>query len=509
MDEIDKKHNIEIIQADFSAFLAVAFARSPKMTKKIDSIYYSDEKTCLEFLRNSKNRNSRIITDVKYELREKSLRALAVIEMMGKNVDLYLDIMESMKRSFKKIYEYASIDVRIKQNYVTMLTELFGILEDHTEIALYSNITVFMYFYKFLYGKYPAVEGTGDHKILNILRQASVDCLASYSEVIRNEVKNSPGAKEIVKDLLENPNIQELLKTKSLSSIVDVDSKLTKDLENYFQVVFRFTHFDNVPVTIYEDETFTRNELIDLINIVALTIRNKEIDIDVKTLNKNSDNMYKIHYMLVTGLLIRSFSRMHKRLVNRLTNTATSNRLSYNDNEQKLNIKLNTLNDKYQEQININNKKQEDLNILQIKYDKCQNTVHELNSKVEELEEKTRILEALLERKTNHEKDFKKEDVDISILQNKNIVVFGGPPNWHTNIKKVLPGITCMSVDNKNFNTSIIDNSDIIVIKTDYFSHAQWYRVIKQARNKNKKILYCQNNIDMLMNDLVNSISSI
>ena len=219
--------------------------------------------------------------------------------------------------------------------------------------------------------------------------------------------------------------------------------------------------------------------------------------------------MYKIHYMLVTGLLIRSFSRMHKRLVNRLTNTATSNRLSYNDNEQKLNIKLNTLNDKYQEQININNKKQEDLNILQIKYDKCQNTVHELNSKVEELEEKTRILEALLERKTNHEKDFKKEDVDISILQNKNIVVFGGPPNWHTNIKKVLPGITCMPVDNKNFNTSIIDNSDIIVIKTDYFSHAQWYRVIKQARNKNKKILYCQNNIDMLMNDLVNSISSI
>lgn len=121
------------------------------------------------------------------------------------------------------------------------------------------------------------------------------------------------------------------------------------------------------------------------------------------------------------------------------------------------------------------------------------------------------VLEALLERKDvvtpkiGDIKENKKDDY-ISILNNKNIVVFGGPPNWHTSIKKVLPNATCIPVSNKSFNTSIIDNSDIIVIKTDYLSHAQWYKIINQARNKNKKVLYCQNNIDMLLSDLAESI---
>ena len=91
-------------------------------------------------------------------------------------------------------------------------------------------------------------------------------------------------------------------------------------------------------------------------------------------------------------------------------------------------------------------------------------------------------------------------------MNSKNIVVFGGPPNWHTSVKKVLPNATCIPVSNKSFNTSIIDNSDIIVIKTDYLSHAQWYKIINQARSKNKKVLYCQNNIDMLLSDLAESI---
>ena len=121
------------------------------------------------------------------------------------------------------------------------------------------------------------------------------------------------------------------------------------------------------------------------------------------------------------------------------------------------------------------------------------------------------MLEALLERKdvvtpkTGDTKENKKDD-DISILKNKNIVVFGGPPNWHTSVKKVLPNATCIPVSNKSFNTSIIDNSDIIVIKTDYLSHAQWYKIINQARSKNKKVLYCQNNIDMLLSDLAENI---
>lgn len=121
------------------------------------------------------------------------------------------------------------------------------------------------------------------------------------------------------------------------------------------------------------------------------------------------------------------------------------------------------------------------------------------------IKEKCAILESVAdnESKVNHVED---KRIDLTKIRDKNIVVFGGPPNWHASVKKVLPNATCIPVSNKSFNTSIIDNSDIIVIKTDYLSHAQWYRIINQARSKNKKVLYCQNNIDMLLSDLAENI---
>ena len=502
-DKYDVNENGDItalhVRIDLKLFMSIAFARNIKMMRIIDNLYFSDEKKYLETLKHSKYKNSRLITDIKYELKENALRALAVIEVASTDDNVYIIMHNAVIKNFKKLYEKARNSESKREKFRVLMAHMKND-KDSSDIGMFSDMAIFTYFCLFLYGGFKStLDNDKDYVILDSLMSYHKESFKSYSEVIREEIKLSISAQTIVEKLLSNSIIQKMLKHKSISSLLCFSEELSQKLDNYAQVMWRLTQFDNVPITIYEEETFTRNDLLDIINVIALSIRDKKITEDDAPL------------ILTIGLIIRSFSRMHKKLVDKLSNNTTVSRLSYNENEKKLKLEINSIKDKYDEQIRINRKKQQELNAIQIKYDKSQNTIDTLNSKIEELEEKTRVLEALLERKdiaaTKENTEENKRDDNISILKNKNIVVFGGPPNWHTSVKKVLPNATCIPVSNKSFNTSIIDNSDIIVIKTDYLSHAQWYKIINQARNKNKKVLYCQNNIDMLLSDLINTVS--
>lgn len=501
-DKYDINENGDItalhVRIDLKVFMSIAFARNIKMMRIIDNLYFSDEKKYLEILKHSKYKNSRLITDIKYELKENALRALSVIEIASTDDNVYIIMHNAVIKNFKKLYEKARNSESKREKFRVLMAHMKND-KDSSDIGMFSDMAIFTYFCLFLYGGFKStLDNDKDYVILDSLMSYHKDSFKSYSEVIREEIKLSISAQTIVEKLLSNSIIQKILKHKSISSLLCFSEELSQKLDNYAQVMWRLTQFDNVPITIYEEETFTRNDLLDIINVIALSIRDKKTTEDDAPL------------ILTIGLIIRSFSRMHKKLVDKLSNNTTVSRLSYNENEKKLKLEINSIKDKYDEQIRINRKKQQELNAIQIKYDKSQNTIDTLNSKIEELEEKTRVLEALLERKdiaaAKENTEENKKDDNISILNSKNIVVFGGPPNWHTSVKKVLPNATCIPVSNKSFSTSIIDNSDIIVIKTDYLSHAQWYKIINQARSKNKKVLYCQNNIDMLLSDLVKNI---
>ena len=459
-DKYDINENGDItalhVRIDLKVFMSIAFARNIKMMRIIDNLYFSDEKKYLEILKHSKYKNSRLITDIKYELKENALRALSVIEVASTDDNVYIIMHNAVIKNFKKLYEKARNSESKREKFRVLMAHMKND-KDSSDIGMFSDMAIFTYFCLFLYGGFRStLDNDKDYVILDSLMSYHKDSFKSYSEVIREEIKLSISAQTTVEKLLSNSIIQKMLKYKSISSLLCFSEELSQKLDNYAQVIWRLTQFDNVPITTYEEETFTRNDLLDIINVIALSIRDKKITEDDAPL------------ILTIGLIIRSFSRMHKKLVDKLSNNTTVSRLSYNENEKKLKLEINSIKDKYDEQIRINRKKQQELNAIQIKYDKSQNTIDTLNSKIEELEEKTRVLEALLERKdiaaAKENTEENKRDDNISILKNKNIVVFGGPPNWHTSVKKVLPNATCIPVSNKSFNTSIIDNSDIIVI---------------------------------------------
>lgn len=479
----------------FRDFLATAIARNIKAMRTINDLYYSDEKRYLEALNNSRYRNSRIIIDTKYDVRENALHALAVIEIAINDEDVYNILYDISMKSFKKIYNKV---IDSHANEFKMRSVISDLADSGaTDTSMISDAGVFYFFYWHIYGGFKFFS-LKDYAIINGLLSCSEDCLKPCSESTNKMIESDDTAQVIIHDLLNDDIIRDILKRRSIASMMGAYADIPQKLDGYLQALWRLTQFDNVPASVYEDEHLSRNDLLDLINMIAWSV------------NKGNLAKDEVYFTLLMGMFIRSFSKMHNKLINKLANNTTENRLSYNENEKKLKVEINSIKDKYDEQIRINRKKQQELNAIQIKYDKSQNTIDTLNSKIEELEEKTRVLEVLLERKdiavAKENTEENKRDDNISILNSKNIVVFGGPPNWHTNVKKVLPNATCIPVSNKSFSTNLIDNSDIIVIKTDYLSHAQWYRIINQARNKNKKVLYCQNNIDILLSDLVKNI---
>ncbi|MBR2141896.1 hypothetical protein [Anaerovibrio sp.] len=57
-----------------------------------------------------------------------------------------------------------------------------------------------------------------------------------------------------------------------------------------------------------------------------------------------------------------------------------------------------------------------------------------------------------------------------------------------------------MDADNYGFDAKIMDKADVVVIKTDYMAHAQWYKVIERARKLKKRVVFFSgNNIEELL----------
>ena len=124
--------------------------------------------------------------------------------------------------------------------------------------------------------------------------------------------------------------------------------------------------------------------------------------------------------------------------------------------------------------------KQFDLNDIRKELDHVKRHEVELEDELAAARERAAVMENLLAEDEPGADGVLHEDlaiysaVQVDAARQAKAVVFGGPPNWQAEVKKVAPGFTCIPVTQKGFDTKIIDKADVIVFKTDYLSHAQW-----------------------------------
>lgn len=484
------------------AFLSLVCANNSKMMRFIDELYYSDEEFYLGALEQNPYRKSRFVTDVKYMLKEKIMRALSVLTVATEDEKIGNAFSDMLKRNYLKIYQCAEMSEDMDDMFLLMAAnKVLDIKKNMSETDMYGIVAIAVYFYGNTHDEMVLSPECRVFPFMKEVVRYDISNLYTYSDVVKMELENKPDVQHILDKIVEY-DLHDLLSMRCLSNLIfnisgEAESEdgniKTKKLMGFIQTMCNLSSFDNVPIIMCENEKFSKKELLDIAKIIAISLSKDDID---------EEDVRKV---FAVGMVIRGFSRMHNKTIDEISSGLKKNRITNTKKVDSLTTELNLINGRYNEQVDINKKKQQALNELQIKYDKEKQKSEELAAELSILKEKYSILESIVNSE-NKVDQVENKAIDIQKILSKNIVVFGGPPNWHTSIKKVLPNATCIPVSNKSFNTNLIDNSDIIVIKTDYLSHAQWYKIINQARSKNKKVLYCQNNIDMLLSDLTENI---
>ena len=68
------------------------------------------------------------------------------------------------------------------------------------------------------------------------------------------------------------------------------------------------------------------------------------------------------------------------------------------------------------------------------------------------------------------------EDVDIDILNDKNVVILGGNQSWVNDMKKVLPNATFAGIEARNTNLGFINKNSLVFINTK-MKHSFYYKI--------------------------------
>ena len=148
--------------------------------------------------------------------------------------------------------------------------------------------------------------------------------------------------------------------------------------------------------------------------------------------------------------------------------------------------------------------RQEKLNAIQLELDREKKKNRELAEAAAIKDEQIKILQNVLQENDSRpaaaDADEGTKAQKLELAKNTKAVVFGGHPNWQAELKKAAPDYNIVDADNYGFDAKIMDKADVVVIKTDYMAHAQWYKVIERSRKLKKKVVFFSGNgIDELL----------
>lgn len=463
----------------YFAFLASKFSKNNKMMSLIDDIYYSDEEYYSALAKLSPYYKSRLIANAPFELRDKRLRALSValdayitretaIRLNTRMLEVYKDLVNIVtnqpKDNFNIIHAYGDRFINKPEN---------DIVEDY---ALLLNICRIY--------EVPLENEDDNFEVSKQFVLLDKFYLTPYSKTMNEQFENSDEAKIFFKKT-KKKDLADLTDKRTLEALLEYGSEKENLCSEILEYAWLVSQMGNHPMDNYANIKFNRQEIDDMIRLVSLYITDNAPRI------KDAELYYAIGFAMesLSAYYDDNLKYLEKKYSLKIKETAST---------ENIRTELSSLKSRYDEQVKINQDKQDQLNVAQLELDKNKMIIDNLNARLKEAEDKNKILEQIIEDKNiiNDDNIIQDKDImpDLSVLKDKKIILFGGPPNWHSHVKNLIPDIECISIDNKSFDTSKISNADLIVIKTDYLKHAQWYKLVNAIRLCNKKVLYTSNN---------------
>lgn len=262
-----------------------------------------------------------------------------------------------------------------------------------------------------------------------------------------------------------------------------------KVYNNELRIFEYITRPERIPMRSYENFIFSRRDLVDIAALAHFYSTGSSI---IKDYNAAISLFF----------MFKSLAKYAEQCKNDYIDLALSQSISAN---ASLKSEISRLEAKLTELKSLQNEKQQQLNALQLKYDKLQNEytktkeiLHEQSLFIDQLQ-KTDVLNEISE-------DVSEDNSNIN-LADYNFVIIGGHITWRNKISTLLPNAVIISPDKVNFDPNILKNADLIIFNFQYSSHSIFYKL--QQNCDKEKILYVNaTNTDRLLSQIKQKIKT-
>ncbi len=438
--------------------------------------------------RRTRGSKSRLIADNRITIKLNAIKALAIITAAKDDEKLREDLHAQIEKAYKKeaqfFAEYESADTVPYEMYILQIRKKFDGFNTSEDLG-YEVTSIYFYFCRH-YGKRIEVKDENERYM--------------FKDTFGHELVAMMTEREYLQELYLQADFEE--ERKEFADILPKATAFSKSLSEYFfrvgtenpemlalfQTWWDVAALDNLPMSMYEREEMSRSEMEDIFNIILLHMIKERLPAE------------QMMTAILGALILRSFARVYHEAVDTIEQYAGV--IETSERDKKLVEDAKKLRQKVEPQETLIAGKQEKLNAQQLEIDKLRKALREKDVELSQLQEQNQLLRKFIEDEGEPATAEASAEVSLEAALKAKAVVIVGTPSWQSAVKERAANFVCVDIKDDAFDTRIINNADAVVFKIDYLPHKQFYRVIDKIRKMKLPVVYCSNNIKLMLKKL-------
>lgn len=469
------------IQVNIIPYVCYAFGLNKKSYNLIDKVYDENKETYFSYASQSEFYNKAPIvngTPMQIEYARKILGIL--LYMLDKqNVEIYRKVIEIYKKSFNYLYQliqsYKEIELlKIMKKFKEEIFSTFS----WTRI-LNSDIYIIMTLFGASLLNKPIKQDEHYQFFINTLYARQEHDLHAKNKLTLSQLKTFAKEGKELKIKLESfkPDL--------------INCEFVGKNQELIESLFAFMcDVESVSILEILEETMDKKTLDEIFSFVYILRKmyNQSCETE-QDLEEAYENFVAMFYFRA---LLKEFNKFREFYLKNADVIHERNKLLFENNQLKQEIQ------KLRENIeNLYNQRE----ILLNNISKLKN---ELKAYEQDLQELYKLREILFEKEVKTQEP--KEELDLSVLKDKRLVIIGGINDWINSLKKFFHESTVyLEADRLNYDENSVFNAvDLVVFNTKYLSHSAYYKAINQIKKLNIPYLFINhNNIKLSLSQIV------
>lgn len=475
------------MQVNLLPFVIEALGQNKRIYKDIDKLYQSNKYKFYKAAKEHELYNHQIIKEGSLIQEEYCKKVLGAFAGAEGDININQELQQIIKKGFRYTWVY---------------------LENHNNFDLQQFSNAFMKKFKNPYDNY----GNSIEYHVVILIFLSMNSERTIVEddfyngflqqlKIRWEHYNDTKCTRIAIDKASSEDrlkIKMLKKAiyKEFGTILNFDDIINEQFEQkkLDSPAFLFDYENLSSIEIFKDIKFTEKDIDEILYLYVLYNLDQE-----QSNNFDFEITEDAAKFLITHMYIKYLIKAYKQV----------KEMYFDNNKETMFVELEGL--------------EKSLNATE---DKLLNTKVDLNKANEEIEqlekENARLIAKLEVEKRNREElnslrefifnldkqeEYSEDEIDLKLLENYKAIVIGGHEKWQQRMKKLLPNFEFIHPNNLNFDTRLLDNTNIIFVYVNYLNHGLYYKVMENIAGKGIKVTYLnQQNEDLVLQKIFQSI---